>query len=128
MPEHRERLRVRWVDTDTSGRIHFTAVFRYFEIAEWELLRALGLPHGSDRDVDFPRVHVAATYRQPLRVDDLIDVHIRPERVGERSITYRCEIHHEGALAVEGTVTAVAVGRDGKSRPLPEALRRALTS
>ena len=128
MPEHRERLRVRWVDTDASGRIHFTAAFRYFEIAEFELLRSLGLAHGQMSEADFPRVSVGATYKKPLTVDQEIEVRIRPDRVGERAITYACEIYHEGELAIEGHVTAVAVGPDGKSRPLPEALRRALRS
>lgn len=127
MPEHRERLRVRWVDTDASGRIHFTAAFRYFEVAEFELLRSLGVPYGKS-EADFPRVSVAATYKKPLTVDQLIEVRIWPDRVGERAVTYACEIYHEGELAVEGHVTAVAVGPDGKSRPLPEELRRALTS
>ena len=31
MNEHRERLRVAWVDTDAGGRIHFTAAFRWAE-------------------------------------------------------------------------------------------------
>jgi YbgC/YbaW family acyl-CoA thioester hydrolase len=128
MPEHRERLRVRWVDTDASGRIHFTAAFRYFEIAEFELLRAVGVPYARTAEVDFPRVNVAATFKRQLTVDDIIEVRIRPARVGGRSVTYRCEVYHEGELAIEGQVTAVAVGPDGKSRSLPEALRRALTS
>ena len=32
---HEEKLRVNWVDTDASGRIHYTAALRYFEI--WTL-------------------------------------------------------------------------------------------
>ena len=127
MPEHRARLRVRWVDTDASGRIHFTAAFRYFEVAEFELLRSLGVPY-AESEADFPHVSVAATYKKPLTVDQLIEVRIRPDRVGERAVTYACEIYHEGELAIEGHVTAVAVGPDGKSRPLPDELRRALTS
>lgn len=128
MPDHREQIRVRWVDTDASGRIHFTAPFRWFEIAEFEFLRALGVPHGTHGDVDFPRVSVGATYRRPLTVDDVVEVRIRPGRIGERSITYQCEVHHAGALVIDGHVTCVAVGADGQPRPLPEALRRALTA
>ena len=76
--------------------------------------------------MDFPRVSVAATFKRPLTVDDVIEVRIHPRRVGTRSVTSACEIYREGELAVEGHVTAVAVGRDGKSRPLPEVMRRAL--
>jgi len=125
--EHREQLRVRWADTDASGRIHYTAAFRYFEIAEFELLRALGIAHARG-EADFPRVNVGATFKKPLTVDDVIEVRIRPGRIGERSITYQCEIHHQGELAIEGHVVVVAVDRAGKSRPIPEALRRALAA
>ena len=122
-------MRVRWVDTDKSGRIHFTAAFRYFEVAEFELLRSLGVAQGTRGEVvGFPRVHVSATYKKALTVEDVIEVRVRPRRVGTTSVTYRHEVFHEGALAIEGEVTAVAVGADGKSRPLPEALRLALTS
>lgn len=130
MPEHRETMRVRWVDTDASGRIHFSAAFRYFEVAEFEFLRSLGIAHGAPPrdDVDFPRVNVSATYKKPITVDDVIEVRVRPGRVGERSVTYLHEIFHRGELVIEGQVTAVAIGRDGKSRPLPERMRQALTA
>jgi YbgC/YbaW family acyl-CoA thioester hydrolase len=129
MPEHRETMRVRWVDTDASGRIHFSAAFRYFEVAEFELLRALGVAHGTlGEAVGFPRVNVSATYKKALRVEDVIEVRVRPGRVGNSSVTYHHEIFHDGELAIEGQVTAVAIGPDGKSRPLPGRLRQALTS
>ena len=37
------RLRVEWVDTDASGRIHHTAAFRFAEVVEHELMRELGV-------------------------------------------------------------------------------------
>src|SRR5262245_22398336 len=45
--------RVAWVDTDTGGRIHFTAAFRWAEEAETELMRSLGLAR--ERWGSFPR-------------------------------------------------------------------------
>ncbi len=35
--------RVRFVDTDASGRIHYTAMLRHFEAAESEFFQASGL-------------------------------------------------------------------------------------
>ena len=46
MIEHVVRARVAWVDTDAGGRIHFTAVFRWAELAETALRRELGLMQG----------------------------------------------------------------------------------
>ena len=42
MPKFTHRVRVAFPDTDASGRIHFTAMLRYFESAEIEFLRSFG--------------------------------------------------------------------------------------
>jgi len=35
----RYETRIRFVDTDASGRIHYTSLFKFFEAAETELFR-----------------------------------------------------------------------------------------
>ena len=52
------QTRIRFIDTDASGRIHYTAMFRYFESAEIEFLRTLGINYDPKRPINFPRVHV----------------------------------------------------------------------
>jgi acyl-CoA thioester hydrolase len=128
MLTHVERLRVRWVDTDASGRIHYTAAFRYFEAAEWELFRKIGIPlHGHETEFGFPRVAVSATFYAPLSVDDEIAVHILPERVGKTSLTFACEVFKEENLCISGKVTAVFIGDQGRPIPVPERIRISLT-
>jgi acyl-CoA thioesterase FadM len=39
------QTRVGFIDTDASGRIHNTAMFRYFEAAETEFMRRLGIEY-----------------------------------------------------------------------------------
>jgi hypothetical protein len=46
MADQGERFRVFWVDTDTGGRIHVTAAFRWAEATETSLYRRLGLLRG----------------------------------------------------------------------------------
>jgi len=85
--KHVETLRVRWVDTDASGRIHYTAAFRYFEIAEWELFRRAGIPlRGHEGEFGLPRKEVTATFHETITVDDKLAVHIEPERMGNTSL------------------------------------------
>lgn len=120
--EHRERMRVAWVDTDASGRIHFTAAFRWAEIAEHALLRDLG-PAGAG---EFPRRHVEATFHRPLRFADEFDLVLAPERLGRTSVTYGWRAERDGDVYVEGRTVVVMVGDDGSPRPLPEAFRTAL--
>jgi acyl-CoA thioester hydrolase len=124
-PEHVERLRVAWVDTDAGGRIHFTAAFRWAEMAEFGLLRSLAV--AGINVADFPRRHVEAEYRRVLRFDDQFELRLRPERVGNTSIAYGWRIVRDGDLCIVGRHTAVHVDRAGRPLPLPGELRDALT-
>ncbi len=124
MVEQRERFRVAWVDTDTGGRIHFTAAFRWAEATETSLYRRLGLLRGEI--ADYPRRHVEAEFRRVLVFEDEVDVRLRVEHLGTTSITYRWEIAKDGEVAIEGTHTVVHVGADGLPAPLRDEVRAAL--
>jgi acyl-CoA thioester hydrolase len=105
------RQRVRWVDTDASGVIHFTAAFRYTEAAEVEWFRAAAIPFDRlmrEQGLTVPRVHVAADYRIPLRFDDAIAVTVLPGRLGNSSLALRHEIRREA----DGPEGPVAIGVD----------------
>ena len=123
--EHVERLRVAWVDTDAGGRIHFTNAFRWAEIAEIGLMRAL---LSLDEWGDFPRKQVQAEFLRVLRFDDEIEVRIRAERIGRTSITYAWTISKDAEPYVVGGHTVVHVGADGRPAPLPDRVRAALSS
>jgi len=128
MISHVEKLRVRWVDTDASGIIHYTAAFRYFEVAEWELFRKVGIPlNPENQSFGLPRVSVSATFHVPLRVDEEIAIHIRPERLGNTSITFALEVLRDGTLCINGSVSVVFIGNQGQPIPIPNDIRRALT-
>ncbi len=115
--------RVAWVDTDTGGRIHFTAAFRWAEAAETALFRSLGL---LEEFGDYPRRTVRAEYLSVLRFEDEIRVELAVERVGRTSIDYGWQILRDGELCVRGRHTVVHVDADGKPASLPEKVRRAL--
>jgi YbgC/YbaW family acyl-CoA thioester hydrolase len=128
MLSHVEKLRVRWVDTDASGIIHYTAAFRYFEVAEWELFRKAGISlSASGQTLGLPRVAVNATFHAPLHVDEEIAVHIRPERLGNTSITLALEIFRDETLCISGTVSVVCTGDRGQPIAIPNSIREALT-
>ena len=125
------RSRVRFVDTDFSTRIHYSALFRHFEIAETEFLRSLGVgyAHWFDRGYSLPRVHVEADYVAPLGFDDEIDVEVRIARIGESSITFDFRVikTENGMDAARGRIVGVCVEVNrGKSTPIPADIREAL--
>ena len=125
--EHVERTRVAWVDTDAGGRIHFTAAFRWAEMAEVALRRRLGLVEGWG---DYPRRKVEAEFLKVLRFEDEIEVRIRVERLGTSSITWAFEITRDDDLCVRGSIVVVHVDVDGVPSPLTKkerAVARRLT-
>lgn len=122
--EHVERARVAWVDTDAGGRIHFTAAFRWAEMAETGIRRKLGL---LEEWGSYPRRRVEAEFLKVLVFEDEIEVSIRPERLGETSITWAFEITRDGELCVKGTLVVVHVDGVGRPAPLTDTERAALS-
>jgi len=119
-------VRVRFVDTDASGRIHFTAMLRHFEAAEIEFMRSLGLPQ-REAAVSLPRVHVECTYTAMVRYDDLLEISVRVEKIGNASYKLGFEARVGDNLVARGFVTAVCVDvNTGRSRALPAILAEAL--
>jgi len=126
MPIFSHRVRVAFPDTDASGRIHFTAMLRYFESAEIEFLRSLGYCYRDAPDVAFPRVRVECEYRSAVGFDDVLDIEVSVKRVGTSSYTLAFAALKEGATVANGSIVVVCVGRPGRAQALPEVLKVAL--
>lgn len=135
MPSVTIHVRVPFVDVDSSLRIHFTAMFRYMEIAEHTLMRSLGLPYATSlQSLAFPRVHLECDFQGAIRFDDEIDVTARVERVGNSSWTVAFAAYPPGAAASDaptlatGRMTIVAMDpTTERATALPNELRCALT-
>lgn len=127
MPKFTHRVRVAFPDTDASGRIHFTAMLRYFEAAEIEFLRALGFSYRDAPGIGFPRVRVECEYRSAVGFDDLLDITVSVKRVGTSSYTLAFAALKAAVIAANGSIVVVCVGRPGRAQALPEVLRKALT-
>jgi acyl-CoA thioester hydrolase len=128
---HTERLRVNWVDTDASGRIHYTAALRYFEIAEHALMRRLmgGALTPGQRAFSMPRVHVEADFRLGLRYPDEFTCSAHVEKLGESSVTYGFEIRDlAGEVAIRGKIVGVVTDLEGRKAPIPAEMRAALAA
>ncbi len=127
---HTESLRVNWIDTDASGRIHYTAALRYFEVAEHGLMRALfdGAASPAARSFGLPRVHVEADYAAILTYPDEFKCSARVAAVGRTSVTYGFEARRsaDDVLCLTGKIVAVAIGPEGTSIPLPAEFRQVL--
>jgi acyl-CoA thioester hydrolase len=124
-PPFLHEIRVRFVDTDASGRIHFSAMLRFFEAAEQEFLRAGG--HGYAEmlasEYLYPRVHVECDYSGALTVDDLLRVAVSVERVGRASYTLAFQASVADRAVASGKIVAACMHRaTQRSAPLPGVL------
>lgn len=123
----RFQTRIRFIDTDASGRIHYTAMFRYFESAEIEFMREVGVIYG--RGYAFPRVHVECDFRLPMVHDDLIEIEVSLTQLGRSSMKFQFRTLRSGDLAATGAVTIVCMDKiTQRSRPIPDDLREKLAA
>lgn len=123
---------VRWSDVDRAGIIYYGRFQRFFEIAETELFRKVGLSYSvmfEELDVWLPRVQIHFNFRKPLLLDDLVDIQVHVGRFGTRSLTLQFEVHKdEGSLLVaDGHIVLACVDRNTfEAVPVPDALRERL--
>ena len=129
--------RVRWGDVDAASIIFYGAYIRFFEIAETELFRAVGMPYGKlfdELDIWLPRVHLECDFLRAPRLDDLLEVSVYVGRFGRTSLRLDFEVRRkteDGTIEKDLMATAhfvlVSTNRgDLKPLPLPEVLRAAL--
>src|SRR5437016_5731462 len=108
-PFHTTR-RVEFVDTDMAGIAHFSNFFRWMEAAEVDFLRARGLSvklPWEGEELGFPRVSASCDYLRPARFQDVLDIAVRVEKVGRKSVTYTFEFILDGGVIARGRVSTV---------------------
>jgi acyl-CoA thioester hydrolase len=110
MTPFRVSRRVEFHETDMAGIVHFANFFRYMEYAEVEFLRSRGLSvklTWEGRELGFPRVSATCDYARPARFDDVIDIAVTLERVGQKSVTFAFEFTRAGEVLARGKTTSV---------------------
>lgn len=124
--------RVRWGDVDAAGIIFYGAYIRFFEFAETELFRAVGLPYSvmfDELDVWLPRVHLECDFHHAARLDDLLEVSAYVARFGNRSMHLNFEVRRKGEdlLIADAHFVLASVRRDTfETVPIPDELRNRL--
>ncbi len=124
--EFHHQTRVRFAETDAMGIVHHSRYLPIMEEARVAYLRHIGHPYQSIRDegLDMAVLEVSLQYRQPMRFDEVVDVHVALSKVD------RATFQMAYVLAVEGDVRATAVTAhgcitsDGRPTRLPAWLRQ----
>ena len=130
--KYRIEERVRWGDVDAARIIFYGAYLRFFEFAETELFRAVGLPYSvmfDQLDIWLPRVHLECDFRRAAQLDDLLEVSVYIGRTGTKSIRLNFEVRRTGedTIIAEAHFVLVAVRRATfETVAVPEELKRRL--
>jgi YbgC/YbaW family acyl-CoA thioester hydrolase len=127
--------RVRFVETDAAGIVHFSNYFRLMEEAEdafWRSIDQVVHGGGESRDLAWPRVAASCDYDAPLRYDDEVRVTASLLQKRTKSLVFGFAfalIGPEGSAQpiARGQLTNVCVRIDPQTRqmsavPIPAAI------
>ena len=127
-------VRVYYEDTDAGGIVYYANWLRYFERARTDWLRALGAEHtrlAEQTGVVFVVREIAVDYRQPARLDDLLEVEVRLLEARRASWTlWQCaRLDGQSGPLVAATVRIAAIRRDdGRPTGFPRWLTERVTA
>jgi acyl-CoA thioester hydrolase len=137
MPGHKKftiEERVRWGNVDAARIIFYGAYIHFFEFAETELFREVGLAYGKMFDelkIWLPRVHLECDFRRAARLDDLLEVSVYVGRFGTRSMKLNFEVRrkHEDELIATAHFVLAAVDQETfETVPIPAEMRERLAA
>ncbi|MDT4955923.1 MAG: 4-hydroxybenzoyl-CoA thioesterase [Acidobacteriota bacterium] len=123
---------MRWGDVDAARIIFYGAYIHFFEFAETELFRAVGLPYSvmfDELDIWLPRAHIECDFRRAAQLDDLLEVSVYVGHTGTKSLRLNFEVRRKGEdeIVAEAHFILVSVRRDTfETVSLPDELKRRL--
>lgn len=127
---HREfswPVRIYYEDTDAGGVVYHAAYLKFMERARTEWLRAMGFEQTRLREelgVLFVIRKINVHYRRPAQLDQLIEVRLRPQRLGRAGFALLQEVTVDDTVLLTAD-TDIACVHAESMRParLPEIVR-----
>lgn len=126
---YRHTLRVRYQECDPQGVVYFARYPEYYDLTITEMWRDLmdGYTGMVEAGADIVVAEMSIRYLASALFDDLIDVDVVFERLGETSMVSSYTVSRGGETLVEGTFRHVFIDPATKAkRPMPDEIRRAL--
>ena len=115
--------RVEFSETDMVGIVHYSNFFRYMETAEHAFFRSIGysiVSNQTNPPVGWPRVHASCDFKQPLRFEDEVEVHMLVTEKKSKSLSYEFRFRRLNASPVvevaRGKLTVVCVTCDPQGK------------
>lgn len=116
-----QRIRVRFAETDAMGVVHHGRYLPYLEEARVAYLRAIGHPYTEWRanGLDSAVLEAYLRYRQPLRFDDEVDVHLKLAGGTRTTFQMAYLLTVDDQLAATAVTVHGMVRSDGRPTRLP---------
>jgi acyl-CoA thioester hydrolase len=135
--DHRHVMTVRiyYEDTDFSGAVYHAGYLRFMERARTNYLRLLGVDQRglfAETEKEAPGFafvvrSMMLDFLKPAHMNDLVTVTTVPEEVKGASITLQQRLTRGDDVLLDAHVR-VAFVSGGRARPIPKALRAAMTA
>jgi acyl-CoA thioester hydrolase len=122
---HRLLARVYYADTDFSGVVYHARYLEFLERGRSDYLRLAGVRHTellegqrSDKIVWIVR-HMEIDFIKPARMDDVLTIDTRTEKVSGARIFMAQEIRRGGETLIAAKVEAAIIGENGRPKRFP---------
>ncbi len=123
---HRLLARVYYADTDFSGVVYHARYLEFLERGRSDYLRLAGVRHTDlidglrgERIVWIVR-RMEIDFVRPARMDDVLVVETRTERISGARIFMAQEIRRGGELLIKAGVEAAILGENGRPKRFPD--------
>ncbi len=121
---HRLVQRVYYEDTDFSGVVYHARYLHFLERGRTDYLRCLGIQQGNmtihdEEGLAFVVRHMDLDFLLPARMDDVVEIHTRPHRVGGAKLVLDQDIRAGERLLLRARVTVAVINSAGRPRRLP---------
>lgn len=123
---HRLVARVYYADTDFSGVVYHARYLEFFERGRSDFLRLAGVHHTELADGKHGEKLVWVVrrmeidFRAPARIDDILTVETRTEKVSGARIFMAQQLRRGDELLVEAKVEAAIISESGRPRRFPK--------
>lgn len=124
-------VQIRYADLDAQWHVNNARFLTILEQARLSYIRQLGLWDGkSFLDLGLIVADVHITYKAPIELEEEIQVALRVDRIGNKSMTMINEIRNtkDGSLKAQAEVVMVTYDFHSKATiPVPESWRKKIT-
>lgn len=130
MRDFTTQVRVYYEDTDFSGVVYHANYLKFFERGRTEALRETGIGHAEllegEEPLAFTARSISVDFEKPARIDDLLEVKSRIDRLKGARLWFVQEIRRGEECLATAQVEIACISLEGRPRRLPVSVTAAL--